>query len=196
VASVRVKVGSNAFVAAAKGANGLWSATAPVKGLALGTQTVTVEAKDSSGGTTTVTRPVRVASIVVPAGSIGPSTVSPRSSLVKKSGSWKAFAFPASPDKKGLAATKKNAKLTASVYGRTLTVTFRATKKGGKATFTVDGKKVTVDLYSAKTKNVVRTVTFTSASVGKHSVVITVTGKKAKKSKGTAVSVGSLRVTA
>ncbi|MBZ5734398.1 hypothetical protein K8Z61_07800 [Nocardioides sp. TRM66260-LWL] len=111
---------------------------------------------------------------------------------VVRKGTWKTFTASYAPGRKGLFAKTKNATLTTKVRGAAVTVTFTGGTTSGKAAVVIDGKATTIDLYRAKTGTVAKTIKVTAGVT--HTVQVKVLGTRNAKSKGTAVYVGSLRI--
>jgi hypothetical protein len=209
--SVTVSAGSVSATATKGSGTNVWTATLPAAGLSAGPTTVTVTAKGSDGTTTvnrtvTLTKPATPPTptptptpapttpvALVPANALTAGSFAPSDAKVTRTGAWKAYASKGSPTKKGLAAKKKGATLTATVSGSALTLVFDATKASGQVSITVDGKKTVVDLFSPKAKAIKKKLKLGS---GTHTVTITVLGTKKKSSTGTTVSVSALQVTA
>lgn len=192
VGSVKVKLGTGAFVNATKGAGKVWTATVPTTGKAVGAATLTVSATDQAGSpaTANVTRAVN---IVAPKGNLAKGSYALNNKLITSKGKWASYKTAASPTKKGQKSATRNARKSAKVYGSQLSITFTRGTKAGKVKVIVDKKAYIYDLYAKKTANLTKTWKFKGA-LKSHSVSVTVLGTKNVKSKGNTVSLAVLKV--
>jgi hypothetical protein len=194
VAGVRAKLGNGDFVDATQSGH-VWTAQVPTAGLSAGAATVTVQATDTAGSpaTTTVTRSVSLSGSGAPKGTLPAGTYAWSVKQVKLTGTWKSYRTDGSPTGKGQKSKTKKSKAKVKVYGRAVTLVFDRSAKAGQVTVTVDGKTTTLNLYSKSGDPLSKKWTFKGA-LSSHTVVVSVPGTKAAKSKGVTVFLAALKV--
>ncbi|MCW2794838.1 hypothetical protein [Nocardioides sp.] len=189
ISEAKVKIGGGSFVNATKGSGHLWTANVPTGGLSAGTTTLTVAATDANG-TTNAVRSIKLTG--QSANTLVAGKYAWTNAKVTRTGTWRNYAAPTAPGKKGITSKTKGDTATASFSGGKLVITFGTSPKAGKVKVKVDGKSTTLDLYKAAVGTL--TKTFTVSGSGTHSVKVTVLGTKNAKSKGAAVFLAVLQV--